>query len=131
MDVKPVNPWTWQDRFGFSQAIDVREAQRVLYCAGQTSVDADGRPMHAGDMDAQLGLALDNLETVLAGANLTLANVVRLNYYTTNIDTFVQASARLRPRLLAAGRPPAGTLLGVARLFHPDILVEIEATAVA
>jgi enamine deaminase RidA (YjgF/YER057c/UK114 family) len=87
--------------------------------------------MHAGDMVAQLGLALDNLETVLAQANLTLANVVRLNYYTTNVETFVQASERLRPRLLAAGRPPAGTLLGVARLFHPDILVEIEATAVA
>ena len=131
MDVKPVNPWTWQDQFGFSQAIDVRGAQRVLYCAGQTSVDADGRPMHAGDMAAQLGQALDNLETVLAHASFTLANVVRLNYYTTNVDAFMQASATLGPRLHAAGRLPAGTLLGVARLFHPDILVELEATAVA
>jgi enamine deaminase RidA (YjgF/YER057c/UK114 family) len=131
MDVKPVNPWTWQDRFPFSQAVDVTGAQRVLYCAGQTSVDADGRPMHAGDMAAQIGQALDNLEAVLAHANLTLANVVRLNYYTTNVDAFIQASAKIGARLHAAGRVPAATLLGVARLFHPDILVEIEATAVA
>jgi enamine deaminase RidA (YjgF/YER057c/UK114 family) len=131
MDVRSVNPWTWQDQFGFSQAVEARGEQRVLYCAGQTAVDADGRPMHAGDMTAQLAQALANLETVLAHANLSLANVVRLNYYTTDVDAFVQASAALRPRLHAAGRLPAGTLLGVARLFHPDILVEIEATAVA
>ena len=62
---KLVNPWKWQDNFGFSQAIDVRQAGRVLYCAGQTSVDAAGAPLHAGDMAAQLTQAFDNLETVL------------------------------------------------------------------
>jgi enamine deaminase RidA (YjgF/YER057c/UK114 family) len=133
MDVRTVNPWTWQDhlQLAFSQAVDVTGAQRVLYCAGQTSVDADGRPLHAGNMEAQIGQALDNVEAVLAHANLTLANVVRLNYYTTNVDGFMQVSAKLGARLHAAGRIPAGTLIGVARLFHPDILVEIEATAVA
>ena len=50
-DIKPVNPWTWQEQFGFSQAIEVGGAKRVLYCAGQTSVDAEGVPMHARDME--------------------------------------------------------------------------------
>jgi enamine deaminase RidA (YjgF/YER057c/UK114 family) len=133
MDVRTVNPWTWQDhlQLAFSQAVDVTGAQRVLYCAGQTSVDAGGRPLHAGNMEAQIEQALDNVEAVLAHANLTLANVVRLNYYTTNVDGFMQASAKIGARLHAAGRIPAGTLVGVARLFHPEILVEIEATAVA
>ena len=127
---KQVNPWTWQDSFGFSQAIDVRQGGRVLYCAGQTSVDANGAPLHAGDMAAQLTQAFDNLETVLKAAGLTLGHVVRLNYYTRDVPAFFQAARVYGPRLQAAGVQPAGTLLGVASLFHPDILVEIEATAV-
>jgi len=127
---KLVNPWRWQDDFGFSQAIDVRQAGRVLYCAGQTSVDATGAPLHAGDMAAQLTQAFDNLETVLKAAGLTLGHVVRLNYYTRDVPAFLQAAGLYGARLQAAGAQPAGTLLGVASLFHPDILVEIEATAV-
>jgi len=130
-DINAINPWTWQDQFSFSQAIEVTGGQRVLYCAGQTSVDGDGRPLHAGNMAAQIGQALDNLETVLGQAHLTFANVVRLNYYTTNVAAFMEAAAMLGTRLRAGGCVPSATLLGVAALFHPDILVEIEATAVA
>src|SRR5262249_38664310 len=108
----------------------VRNAKRVLYCAGQTSVDAEGRPLHAGNMAAQLKTAFDNLETVLSAGGLTLANVVRLNYYTTNVAAFMEASPAIGSRLHAAGCQPAAVLLGVAALFHPDVVVEIEATAV-
>lgn len=127
---KPVNPWKWQDQYGFSQAIDVRRGERVLYCAGQTSVDDHGHVLHAGDMAAQIGQALDNLDTVLGHAGLSLAHVVRLNYYTTDINGFFAAAETLGTRLQAAGIQPAGTLLGVASLFHADALIEIEATAV-
>jgi enamine deaminase RidA (YjgF/YER057c/UK114 family) len=129
-DTKPVNPWRWQDNFGFSQAVDVRGGSRVLYCAGQTSVDSEGNVLHAGDMAAQLTQAFDNLETVLAQAGLTLAHVVRLNYYVTNIQAFFDASAIVAARLKASPCKPSGTLLGISSLFHPDALVEIEATAV-
>lgn len=128
--VQAINPWTWQDRFGFSQGALVSGGERVLFCAGQVSVDAEGQPIHAGDMLAQLNQALSNLEAVLQGAGMTLRNVVRLNYYVTRVPEFLQASAQVGPRLAAAGCKPPGTLLGVAALFHPDILVEIEATAV-
>lgn len=129
-NMKPVNPWRWQDDFGFSQAVDVRGGERVLYCAGQTSVDSEGSVLHAGNMAAQLTQAFDNLETVLAQAGLTLANVVRLNYYVTDVQAFMAAAAIVGTRLQAAPCKPSGTLLGVASLFHPDALVEIEATAV-
>ena len=130
--MKAVNPWTWQDKVGFSQAVEVQGAERVLYCAGQTSVDANGNPMHARDMVKQMNQALDNLETVLKQANLKLANVVRLNYYTTDMAAFRNAAERaLGIRLAAAGCKPASTLLGVKDLFHPDIMIEIEATAIA
>ena len=60
---------------------------------------------------------------------MTFANVVRLNYYVTDVPAFLQASPQAAARL--GGVKPPGTLLGVAALFHPDIVIEIEATAVA
>jgi enamine deaminase RidA (YjgF/YER057c/UK114 family) len=125
-----VNPWQWQDAFQFSQGIDVRQASRVLYCAGQASVNGEGAPVHAGDMRAQLEQAITNLETVLAQAGLALGHVVRLNYYVTDVDAFLGAMPALAGRLRNAACKPASTLLGVTRLAHPDLLVEIEATAV-
>ena len=80
-------------------------------------------------MAAQLRQALANLETVLQGAGFKLSDVVRLNYYTTDVDTFMSSGAAGLGRLAETGCRPASTLLGVARLFHPDIMVEIEATA--
>lgn len=131
LQIKPVNPWDWADKYGFSQAVEVTGANRTLYCAGQTSVDAEGNPLHAGNMEAQLALAFDNLEAVLAKAGMTLANVVRLNYYVTDVPLYFQSSGPAADRLAKAGCKAPGTLLGVASLFHPDILVELEATAVA
>ena len=43
-----INPWGWQDAYGFVQANEVSDTQRVLYCAGQVSVDAEGNPLHWG-----------------------------------------------------------------------------------
>jgi enamine deaminase RidA (YjgF/YER057c/UK114 family) len=126
-----VNPWTWQDQFGFVQANKVSAADSVLYCAGQTSVDGEGRPLHAGDMGAQLTTALDNLEAVLGGGGMALSNVVRLNYYTTDLEAFFGAAEQLGQRLAASGCRPASTLLNVVRLAFPELMIEIEATAVS
>ena len=130
MERKIINPWKWQDPIGFVQANAVSGVQRMVICAGQTAVDAEGNPQHAGDMHGQVQLALDNLETVLKEAGMTLANVVRLNYYTTDVDRFFAANDRLTERLAAAGCRPAAALLGVVRLAFPPLLVEIEAIAV-
>jgi len=130
METKPINPWTWQEPHGFSQAVNVTGAQQMIFCAGQTSVDDNGNPLHAGDMLAQINRALDNLGEVLELAGLDWPNVVRLNYYVTDINAFMQAGEALAARLHEAGCKPSSTLLGVAALFHPEIIVEIEATAV-
>ena len=132
MEQRPINPWTWQDQFGFSQAIEVKGAERVLVCAGQTSGDADGQVLHAEDMRAQALQALANLEAVLGEAGLGLENVVRLNHYTLDVDRYLaEAWPAVAERLGQAGVRPASTLLGVTRLARPELLLEIEATAVA
>ena len=126
----PVNPWPWSMQFGYNQAEIVEGKTRELYCAGQTACDENGTPQHAGDMEAQVRLALDNLEAVLAGAGMTLSNVVRLNFYTTDIDAFFGAMGPIGERMAAAGVMPPGTLLGVQRLAFPELMIEMEATAV-
>jgi enamine deaminase RidA (YjgF/YER057c/UK114 family) len=129
MERRIVNPWTWQDQFGYVQANEISGMERVLVCAGQTSVDADGQPLHEGDMGAQVGQALDNLEAVLGEAGFALADVVRMNFFVTDVDAFLRAGEIYGARLAAAGCRPAATLLGVMRLALPPLLVEIEATA--
>jgi len=129
MKRKIINPWSWQDQFGFVQGNHVSDASQVLYCSGQTSLDADGNPLHPGDMEAQLRLALDNLETILAEAGMGFKDVVRLNYYTTDTNAFIQSMPEALERLKNAECRPSSIMLGIDALFHPDILVEIEATA--
>ena len=131
MELKAVNPWSWQVAFHFSQAVEARGEGRVLFLAGQTSVDPDGRALHPGDMAAQLDRAFDNLETVLSQAGLALADVVRLNYYVTDMAAFAAARATIAARLGSLAIKPSGTLLAIAALSQPDLMVEIEATAVA
>lgn len=129
MERRIINPWTWQDNYAFVQANEISGVQRALICAGQTSVDSDGNPLHAGDMRAQINRALDNLETVLHAAGFTLGDVVQLNYYTTDVDRFFEAYDAVAGRLTAAGCRSAGSLIGVARLSFPELLVEFEAVA--
>src|SRR5690349_12732668 len=93
MTRRVINPWTWQDAFGYVQANEISGAARVLICSGQLATDADGHLLHANDMCGQIGQSLDNLETVLRAAGFEWSDVVRLNYYTTDVDAFVEAMA--------------------------------------
>jgi enamine deaminase RidA (YjgF/YER057c/UK114 family) len=126
-----VNPWTWSAALGYNQGEIVAGQTRTLYCSGQTAMDSDGKPQHAGDMAAQLALSLDNLDAVLGEAGMSLANLVRLNVYTTDVDSLFEHYGVLASRLSAAGVAPTTTLLGVARLAIPTLMVELEGIAVA
>lgn len=86
MHRKAVNPWDWSLKFNFNQREVVEGVSRFLVCSGQTAIDCDGHVKHAGDLRAQMGLALDNLEAVLEAGAMTLSNVVRLTIYTTDVD---------------------------------------------
>lgn len=126
-----VNPVTWSVEMGFNQGEIVSGQARTLYCSGQTATGGDGTPRHDGDMAAQLALSLDNVVAVLDAAGMSLANLVRLNVYTTDVDLLFQHYGALAARLGAARVAPATTMLGVTRLAIPGQLVELEATAVA
>lgn len=126
-----INPVTWSTEMGFNQGEVVSGHTRTLYISGQTAMSEDGKPQHDGDMAAQLTLSVDNLEAVLGEAGMSLASLVRLNVYTTDVDLLFQHYGALAGRLGAAGVAPATTMLGVTRLAIPGQLVELEGTAVA
>ncbi|WP_156742838.1 RidA family protein [Occultella aeris] len=130
MERTAVNPVTWSLELGFNQGEVVSGQTRTLYISGQTAMSADGRPQHEGDVAAQLALSLDNLEAVLGEAGMTLANLVRLNVYTTDVDALFPHYGVLAARLGAARVAPTTTMLGVSRLAIPGQLVELEGTAV-
>ena len=131
MQQRSSDPWRSQEALRVVQANDSGDARRVIICAGQFSSDAQGRPCYPDDMRAQISQALDNLEAVLRDAGLTLAAVVRLNYYTTDVDRFMAANEVVVRRLADAGCRPASTILGVVRLVFPELLIAIDATAVS
>ena len=129
MQSTAINPWTWQDKFGFSQAIEVTQASGTLYCAGQSAISADGKP--AGNtMAEQLKLALENVKTVVEQAGYSTANIVRLNIYTTSIEEYFAAAGEYAAWLQANNCKPPGTLLEIKALVFPELMIELEATAV-
>lgn len=131
MERREVNPTDWLLGFNINQGIEVTGAQRTLYLSGQTSNGPDGVPLHAGDLVAQFRQAWSNLKDALAAAGMDATNIVRLNMYTTDVSAFMAAADELIPIFAGDGCRPVGTLLGVSALFEPEIMIELEATAVA
>jgi enamine deaminase RidA (YjgF/YER057c/UK114 family) len=125
-----VNPWEWSKAFGFSQAVEIKGAERTLICSGQTAIPEDGTPPATSDMGEQVKKAFENLGGVLQTAGMNASNVVRVNYYTTDVDELVAVLGPLASEFFD-GNLPASTLLGVTRLAFPQLKIEIEAVAAA
>jgi len=122
-----INPSTWSAALAFDQAQLRPAPAELLTVAGQGPVDQSGQLLHEGDICAQLSLTMRNIETVLAAAGMTWADVLRLNIYTTDVDGTLAAYNAVVERL--GGATPPATLLGVSRLAILGMAVEIEVTA--
>jgi enamine deaminase RidA (YjgF/YER057c/UK114 family) len=131
MERREINPTDWLGAFNINHGIEVTGAQRVLYLSGQTSNGPDGAPLHPKDVVAQFHTAWSNLKDALTEGGMTATNIVRLNIYTTDVPGFMAQAGEIVPIFAGDGCKPVSTLLGVASLFHPEIMVELEATAVA
>jgi enamine deaminase RidA (YjgF/YER057c/UK114 family) len=128
MDKTQINPWTWQDRRGFSQAWKVEGGQTVIFISGQVSVSDDGQLAHEGDFAAQTRLVFENLRTVLNQAGATLDQVVRLGVFLTDMARMPQYGA-IKAEFFK-GPQPASTAVGVTSLAMFGLMIEVEATAV-
>lgn len=128
MNKTPVNPWTWQDRRGFTQAWRVESPSTILFISGQVPLDDDGNLVAPGDFDGQARRTFDNLGRVLEEAGGTFADIVRVTVYLTDIARLPDYG-RIKAEYIP-GQQPASTAVGVAALAMAGLMIEVEATAV-
>ena len=128
MSKTPVNPWTWQDRRGFTQAWRVEAPAAILFVSGQVPLDDDGDLVAPGDFDGQARRTFENLGRVLDEAGGTFGDIVKVTVYLTDMARLPDYG-RIRAEYIR-GRPPASTAVGVTALAVPGLMIEVEATAV-
>jgi enamine deaminase RidA (YjgF/YER057c/UK114 family) len=103
----------------------------MVFVSGQISVDPDGKIVGEGDLRVQTEQALLNLKNALASAGATFDHVVKINWYVKNLQADSLLIIReIRARYYNQQHPPANTLAGVAELYPPEALIEVEAIAV-
>jgi enamine deaminase RidA (YjgF/YER057c/UK114 family) len=102
---------------------------RWVAIAGQVALDAEGNLVGVDDAGAQARQVFANLERCLAAAGATFADVVKLNFYVTDI-AFLPEVRVARDAHIDTVNPPASTAVQVVALFRPEALIEIEAYAV-
>ncbi len=132
MSNHPINPWPWSEPLGYSQGMLVKHPRETLYVAGQGSIDEDGNIVHVGDVVAQTQRAMDNVETVLRAAGMTLADVVNWDVHATDLQNYFMSGAheQAAKRFAKAGVLPAGGIAAESpALALPEMLVEITVTA--
>lgn len=114
--------------FGYSHIVD-SPASRIVYISGQVPLDSDGRLVGEGDFEAQTRQVFENLTRALAAADAAWSDVVKLNYFLTDLSQ-ITALRTIRDEFVDLERPPASTLVQVSGLFRPEVMVEIEAVAI-
>ncbi|MFY1671492.1 RidA family protein [Plantactinospora sp. WMMB334] len=115
--------------------VAVASGSRHVHVAGQIARDEAGRPVAPGSLRGQVGQALRNTARGLAGAGATFSDVVRLTFYVTNwsperIEDFMAGVEEVAGEVGLPRPLPPASLIGVDHLFEPDVLVEVEATAI-
>ncbi|MEV4483123.1 RidA family protein [Micromonospora coxensis] len=116
--------------------VAVATGSRHIHVSGQIARLADGTPVASGDLTGQVAQALRNTGRALAGADASFEDVVRLTFYVTDwapekIGPFMAGIESVVEELSLPWPLPPASLIGVDYLFEPDVLVELEATAIA
>ncbi len=114
----------------FTHTVAVSGAAKLVYVSGQVSYDQNGSVIGKGDMRAQTEQVFASLTRNLKAAGATWSDVVKLNGYMVGMTPeAIKGYREVRTRFLAAKRLPASTLVGVDRLVHEDLLLEVEVVA--
>lgn len=115
--------------------VAISTGTRQVHVAGQVARDAAGTPVAPSDLSGQAAQALRNVSVALAGGGAAFTDVVRLTVYVTQwhpdkMPALLAGFDRVSEELSLPSPLPPLSLIGVEALFEPDVLVEVEATAV-
>jgi len=124
--LKPKDAWD-SSQYSYSQGISVSSPKKLVFVAGQVSLDKDGKLVGKDDVLAQTDQAFLNLRAVLKEGACDLEDVVKLTVYVKRPEDFFKVT-EARKKILGKNFP-ASTLVQVTSLAYPDLLVEVEAIA--
>jgi 2-iminobutanoate/2-iminopropanoate deaminase len=125
--IKRTNPNTLSTPTGYTHVVEVTGAVKTIYIAGQIALDHEGKLVGEGNMKAQAEQVFRNLQAALGAAGAKFSDVVKMNTYVTDME---QAPAVREVRARYFGETtPASTLVQVARLARPGLMLEIEVIA--
>jgi enamine deaminase RidA (YjgF/YER057c/UK114 family) len=120
-----INPPGLTKPSGYTHVV-VTSDGRTAHIAGQVAIDSAGRVVGAGDFKAQADKVFANLRLALASVEATFGDVLKTTTYITNLEN-LPVLREARGRYFNPARSPANTLVGVATLARPELLLEIEA----
>ncbi len=121
-----LSPDSLPQPLGYSHAVVVPAGRRLVITSGQVGMLADGTVVDG--LEAQTRQTFDNLTQALQAAGASWTDVVKLTYFVTSTDDLPVVRA-VRDEYVDTSAPPTSSLIRVAGLFRPDVLIEIEATA--
>jgi enamine deaminase RidA (YjgF/YER057c/UK114 family) len=126
-----LNPESMATPRGYTHAVTVEDAKKIVFVAGQVALATDGSVVGVGDVEAQARQAFENVKNALEAAGASVSDVVRLTTYVVDYrPEHRDVLHRIRQLYWAEGNLPTSTLLGVQALALPEFLVEVEVTAV-
>jgi enamine deaminase RidA (YjgF/YER057c/UK114 family) len=126
MKQQRVDPgWAWTKKFNISAGAKLGD---TVHLSGIVALDNEGNVVAAGDVYGQSKRVFANIEEALASAGATMADVVKITTYLTDISTYADF-ARARTEAFPGG-VPASTAVATPALVMPELLVEVEAMAV-
>lgn len=130
MKKRYLNPRELFDPRFFTHTVAVEGEFTLAWVAGQVSYDRDGVVVGKGDMRAQAEQVFRSLTHNLKAAGAAWSDVVKLNGYMVGMSPeAVNQYREVRSRYLDPRALPASTLIGVERLVHEDLLLEVEVVA--
>ena len=128
--VRHSNPQGMASPAAYSQVVEVNGPHRIVFLAGQTGQDANGK-LAAGGIRAQATQVMENIKTALASVGGGFEHIVKLNTYMLDIERDGAAYREIRASYFSnKAALPASTLLQVSRLANPEYLLEVEALAI-
>ena len=127
MTKKFVNPPNLKPLGMYSQ-VTIATGGSLAFISGQVAVDAQGKIVGAGDIQAQAVRVFENLKLALGGIGATFEDVIKFTIYIVELSPERRkAVMEVRGRYISHENPPAATMIGVDRLVEPELLLEVEA----
>jgi enamine deaminase RidA (YjgF/YER057c/UK114 family) len=128
--IEYLNPEGLPQNPAFTNVVTVTGPVRTIYIGGQDAVDANGQIVGVGDIGAQTGQVLENIQTALAAAGAGPEHVVKWNVLVVQGQSLQEGFAAFQRVWGQRANPPAITFAFVSELANPEFLIEMDAIAV-